>query len=73
MKSSFNQICQIAIETMYQTKNWSSDDEKAPKEKYSRRSNLETMDFLRQRLELKENLAGERKKKTKKNESRMPF
>ena len=52
------EICQIAMETMGQTKQRISDDEEAPKQKRSRRSNSETMDFLRQKLELdKKNLA----------------
>ena len=62
------EICQIAMETMGHTKKRSSDDEKAPKQKRSRRSNSETMDFLRQKLELdKDNLALEREEKRNQN------
>ena len=59
---------QIAMETMGQTKKRSSDNEKAPKQKRSGRSNSETMDYLRQKLELdKKNLAAEREEKRNQN------
>ena len=46
------EIRQIAMEKIDQTKKQSLDDEKAPKQKRSRRSNSETMGFLKQKLEL---------------------
>ena len=56
------------METIGQTKKWSSDDEKYPKQEHSRRSNSETMDFLRQKLELdKENLIAEQEEKRNQN------
>ena len=62
------EICQIAKETMGQTKKQCYDDEKAPKQKRWRRSNSETMDFLRQKLELvEENLVAEREEKRNQN------
>ena len=52
------EIRQIAMETKGQAKKRISHDEEAPKQKRSRRSNSETMDFLRQKLVLdKKNLA----------------
>ena len=49
---------------MGQTKKRCYDDEKAPKQKRWRRSNSETMDFLRQKLELDgENLVAEHEEK----------
>ena len=40
------EIPQIGMKTVSQTKKRSSDDEKAPKEKRSRRSKSQTMDFF---------------------------
>ena len=62
------EIRQIAMETNDQTRKQRSDDEKAPKQKHSRRSNSETMGFLKQKLELdKENLVAEREEKRNQN------
>ena len=56
-------IRQIEMGTVSQTKKRSSVDGKAPKQKRSRRSNSQTIEFLIQ-LELdKENLAHEREEK----------
>ena len=56
------------MERMGQTKKRSSDDEKTPKQKRSKRSSSETMDFVRQKLELdKENLVAESEEKRNEN------
>ena len=60
-------IRQIEMGTVSQTKKRSSVDGKAPKQKRSRRSNSQTMEFLIQ-LELdKENIAHEREEKQNHN------
>ena len=53
---------------MGQIKKRCYDDEKAPKQKRWRRSNSETMDFLRQKLEFdEENLVAEHEEKRNQN------
>ena len=69
--NEWNQVLEIhqnAMGTIRQTKKRSSDDEKAAKQKRWRRSNSETMNIVRQKLELgKDNFAAERDEKRNQN------